>query len=83
MPANEIYKIRNERDHVYCISKNVYRQNINQTCIDMFWTIKLCTYANTELFEIELFICIKMDLALNNLQRLIYNKTQTSIKLEY
>ncbi len=30
----------------------------------MFLTIKLCTYA--ELFEIELFICIKMDSALNN-----------------
>ena len=32
-----------------------------------------------ELFEIELFICIKIDLALNNLQRLIYHKTQTNI----
>ena len=32
----------------------------------------------TKLFEIELFICIKMDLALNNQQRLIYNKTQTN-----
>ena len=30
----------------------------------------------TELFEIELIICIKMDLTLNNLQRLIYHKTQ-------
>ena len=30
------------------------------------------------LFEIELFICIKMDLALNNLQRLICHKTQTN-----
>ncbi len=29
----------------------------------------------TELFEIELFICIKMDLALNNLQCLICHKT--------
>ena len=29
-----------------------------------------------ELFEIELFIHIKMDLALNNLQRLICHKTQ-------
>ena len=28
------------------------------------------------LFEIELFMCIKMDLALNNLQRLISYKTQ-------
>ena len=32
----------------------------------------------TELFEIELFICIKMDLALNNIQRLICHKTQTN-----
>ena len=30
----------------------------------------------TELFEIELTICIKIDLALNNLQRLICHKTQ-------
>ena len=28
--------------------------------------------------EIELFICIKMDFALNNLQRLICHKTQTN-----
>ena len=34
----------------------------------------------TELFEIELIICIKMILALNNLKRLIYNKTQTTNK---
>ena len=31
-----------------------------------------------ELFEIELIICIRMDLALNNLQRLICHKTQAS-----
>ena len=30
----------------------------------------------TELFGIELIICIKIDLALNNLQRLICHKTQ-------
>ena len=30
------------------------------------------------LFEIELFMCIKMDLALNNLQRSICHKTQTN-----
>ena len=29
----------------------------------------------TELFKIELIICIKMDLALNNLQKLIGHKT--------
>ena len=38
-------------------------------------TVYLC---ETELFEIELFICIKMDFVLTNLQRLIYHKTQTS-----
>ena len=30
----------------------------------------------TELFEIELFICIKINLALNDLQRLICHKIQ-------
>ena len=32
------------------------------------------------MFEIELTSCIKMDLALNNLQRLICHKTQPTIK---
>ena len=32
----------------------------------------------TELSELELFICIKIDLVLNNPQRLICHKTQTS-----
>ena len=33
------------------------------------------------MFEIELIICIKMDLALNNLQKLICHKTQlTNLK---
>ena len=32
----------------------------------------------TELFEIELTICIKMHLVLNNLQKLIRHKTQTT-----
>ena len=32
----------------------------------------------TELLEIELFICIRMDLALNNLQRLICHKNPTN-----
>ena len=40
----------------------------------MYLTIKLCTH----LFEIELIICIKMDLALNNLQRFICHNTQTA-----
>ena len=44
----------------------------------MFLTIKPCTHAKTELFEIELIIYIKMDLALNNLQGLICHKTQTT-----
>ena len=50
----------------------------------MFLTVKLCTYA--KLFEIEhirlLFeiehIRIKINLALNNLQRLICHKSQTT-----
>ena len=37
--------------------------------MEMYLTNKLCTYDKTELFEIEQIICIKMDLALNNLQR--------------
>ena len=40
----------------------------------MFLTIKMCTHA--KLFEIELIICIKMDLALDNRQRLICHKIQ-------
>ena len=39
----------------------------------MFLTIKLCT--KTKLFEVKLFISIKLDLALNNLQTLIFHKT--------
>ena len=35
----------------------------------------------TELFEIELIIYFKMDLALNNLQRLIRHKTQPTNQL--
>ena len=34
----------------------------------------------TELIEIELIICIKMDFALNDLQRLICHKTQPTFK---
>ena len=44
--------------------------------MEMFLTIKLCTYAETELFSIEQIIYIKMDLALKNLQRLICHKTK-------
>ena len=42
----------------------------------MFLTIKLCTYAKLNFLKIEQIIYIKMDLALNNLQRLICHKTQ-------
>ena len=35
----------------------------------MFLTVKLCTHVQTELFKIELIICIK---------RLMCNKTQTT-----
>ena len=41
----------------------------------MFLTIKLCIHAKLN-FEIELIIYIKMDLELNNLQKLICHKTQ-------
>ena len=41
----------------------------------MFLTIKLYL-CQTELFEKEQIIYIKMDLALNNLQRLMCHKTQ-------
>ena len=35
----------------------------------MFLTIKLCTHAKQNLKKIKLIICLKMDLALNNLQK--------------
>ena len=43
--------------------------------MELFLTMKLSLNL-TELWEIELIICIKMDLALNNLQWLIFHKTQ-------
>ena len=46
----------------------------------MFLSIKLYSCL-TELFEIEMFIYIKMDLALYNLQRLICHKTETKKKI--
>ena len=50
---------------------------------DMHFLCVLILYS-TELLEVELTICIKMDLALNNLQRLIYHKTQpTNYPLQY
>ena len=43
--------------------------------IELFWYLTVCKenlyLYQTELFEIVLIICIKMDLALNNLWRLI------------
>ena len=45
-----------------------------------FQTVHLC---KTELFEIELFTCIKMDLALNILQWLICHKTKPIISTTY
>ena len=41
--------------------------------MELFLTLKL-DLGSAELFEIEFIICIKMDLALNNLQRLIWHK---------
>ena len=42
----------------------------------MFLTIKLCTYAKLNCLKKQHIIYIKMDLALNSLQRLIRHKTQ-------
>ena len=44
----------------------------------MFLTIKLCTYPKLNRFKIEMIIYIKMDLALNDLQRLICYITQST-----
>ncbi len=46
----------------------------------MFLTLKLCTHAKLNFLKIKLSIYIKMDLALNNLQRLICHKTQPTNK---
>ena len=52
--------------------------------IELFWHLTLRKQnlysCLTELFKIKQFICIKMDLSLNNLQRLICHKTQTKKK---
>ena len=42
----------------------------------MFLTIKLCTHAKLNLKKIELTTCIKMYLALNNVQKFVCHKTQ-------
>ena len=42
----------------------------------MFLTVRVCTLAKLNFLKIELIIYIKMDLALNNLQRLMCHKTQ-------
>ena len=42
----------------------------------MSLTIKLCTYAKVNCFKCKQIIYIKMDLALNNLQRLMCHKTK-------
>ena len=40
-------------------------------------------FLKIKLFEIELIICIKIDLVLNNLQRLICHKNQTNNQTTY
>ena len=57
-----------------CLTK---LNSLKWKCFDS-WTVYICL---TELFEKELFICIKMYLALNNLKRLICHKTQTTNQL--
>ena len=42
------------------------------------WNGTIFDIETVKLFEIELIICIKMDLTLNNLQLLICHKTQTT-----
>ena len=44
----------------------------------MFLTIKWFTYSKMNYFEKEQIICIRMDLALNILQRLIRHKSQVT-----
>ena len=44
--------------------------------MEMFLTIKLCTYAKLNFLKVEQIICMGVDLELNNLQRLICLKTQ-------
>ena len=43
--------------------------------LELFWQLN-CVLMQTELFEIKLTIGLKVDLALNNLQRLICSKIQ-------
>ena len=43
--------------------------------MEIFLTIKLCTYAKLNFLKIEQIIYIKVDLALNNLQGLKCHKT--------
>ena len=49
----------------------------------MFLTIKLCTHAKLNFLKIEPTICINMDLALHNLQRLICHKIQPTNQVWY
>ena len=46
----------------------------------MHLTYKLCTHAKLNFLKIEQTICIKMDLALNNIKRLICHKTEPTNK---
>ena len=41
---------------------------------------KLCTHAKRNCLKLNWQICIKMGLALNNLQRLIYDRTQPTLE---
>ena len=49
--------------------------------MEMFWTIKLCTHTKLNFLKIEMIIGIKMDLALNKLQKLICRKIQPTNQL--
>ena len=59
--------------HLIVCKQNLYLYETELAELDLF--------ESTKLFEIELIIWIKIDLALNNLQRLICYVTQTTNQL--
>ena len=48
----------------------------------LFFDIETVYFCETELSEVELFICMKMDLALNNLQWLMCPKIKPNLMLK-
>ena len=70
---------------------NCVKRNLNAKLklfeIELIWHLTVCKQKQylykTELFEIELFICIKKDLSLNNLQMFICHKIQINKNTKY